>query len=128
MSKLRNVLGLIVGVFLVVSAWAHSIMGWRALSAELARTNPPAELVTGLEIGWKWGGAAMLVFGVITTAIFLKRLRGEPLPTTGPALVSVAYIGFGAWALMHSNFDPFFFIYIVPGVLLGLASTGNRQP
>jgi hypothetical protein len=69
----------------------------------------------------------MLVFGVIITAIFVKRLRGEPVPTTGPALVSVAYIGFGTWAVMHSN-DPFFFIFIVPGVLLALASIGGRQP
>jgi hypothetical protein len=127
MSKLRNILGLIVGLFLVLSSWAHSILGWTALSAELAKTNTPPELVTGLEIGWKWGGAAMLVFGVIITAVFVKRLRGEPVPTLGPALVSVAYIGFGAWALMHSNFDPFFFIYIVPGVLLALASTGSRR-
>jgi len=67
----------------------------------------------------------MLVFGVIITAVFLKRLRGEPVPTTGPALVSVAYIALGAWALMHSNYDPFFFIDIIPGVLLALASTGR---
>ena len=125
MSKLRNILGLIAGVILVLSSGAHTFMGWQALGAELAKTNTPAELVTGLEIGWKWGGAAMLVFGVIVTAIFLKRYRGESVPTFGPALVSVAYIGFGAWALVHSNFDPFFFIFIVPGVLLALASTGR---
>jgi hypothetical protein len=125
MSKLRNVLGLMVGVFLVLSSAAHSFMGWQAIGAELAKTNTPAELVAGLEIGWKWGGAAMLVFGVIICAVFLKRYRGEPVPTTGPALVSVSYIAFGAWALMHSNYDPFFFIYIIPGVLLALASTGR---
>ena len=125
MSKVRSALGLIVGVFLVLSSAAHSLLGWQAIGAELAKTNTPPELVAGLEIGWKWGGAAMLVFGVIITAVFLKRLRGEPAPTTGPALVSVAYIGFGAWALMHSNYDPFFFIYIIPGVLLALALTGR---
>jgi hypothetical protein len=123
MSKLRNVLGLIAGVILVLSSGAHTTLGWQALGAELAKTNAPADLVTGLEIGWKWGGAAMLVFGVIVIAVFLKRLRGEAVPTFGPALVSVAYVGFGAWALVHSNYDPFFFIFIVPGVLLALAST-----
>lgn len=125
MSRLRNVLGIVVGGFLVLSSAAHSVLGWRAIGAELAKTNAPADLVTGLEIGWKWGGAAMLVFGVIICAVFLKRYRGEPVPTGGPALVSVAYIAFGAWALMHSNYDPFFFIYIIPGLLLALASTGS---
>lgn len=125
MSKLRSVLGLIAGAMLVLSSGAHTFLGWQALGAELAKTNTPAELVTGLEIGWKWGGAAMLAFGAIVIAVFLKRLRGEPASTFAPAVVSVAYIAFGAWALVHSNYDPFFFIFIVPGVLLALASTGR---
>jgi hypothetical protein len=128
MSKVRSILGLIAGVILVLSSGAHTFMGWQALGAELAKTNAPAELVTGLEIGWKWGGAAMLVFGITVISTFLKRYRGEAASTFVPALVSVAYIAFGAWALVHSNFDPFFFVFIVPGVLLGLASTGGRQP
>jgi hypothetical protein len=128
MSKVRSILGLISGVILVLSSGAHTFMGWQALGAELAKTNAPAELVTGLEIGWKWGGVAMLAFGITVIAIFLKRYRGEPASTFGAALVSVAYIAFGAWALVHSNFDPFFFVFIVPGVLLALASSGGRQP
>lgn len=127
MSKLRSILGLFAGVILVLSSGAHTFMGWQALGAELAKTNAPAELVTGLEIGWKWGGAAMLVFGMTVVATFLKRYRGDPASTFVPALVSVAYIGFGAWALVHSNFDPFFFTFIVPGVLLALASTGRQE-
>jgi len=125
MSKLRSVLGLIAGVILVLSSGAHTFLGWQALGAELARTNAPADLVTGLEIGWRWGGTAMLVFGIVVIATFLKRYRGEPVSTFGAALVAVAYIAFGAWALVHSNYDPFFFIFIVPGVLLALASTGR---
>ena len=125
MSKLRSVLGLLAGAILVLSSGAHTFLGWQALGAELAKTKAPAELVTGLEIGWRWGGVAILVFGIIVVATFLKRYRGEPASTFAPALVSVAYIAFGAWALVHSNYDPFFFIFIVPGVLLALASTGR---
>ena len=125
MSTLRNILGLIAGVILVLSSGAHTFMGWQSLGAELAKTNAPAGLVTGLEIGWKWGGAAMLVLGILVVATFLKRYRGEPASTFAPAMVSVAYISFGAWALVYSNFDPFFFSFIVPGVLLALASTGR---
>lgn len=125
MVRLRSVLGLVAGVVLVLSSGAHTFLGWQALGAELAKTNAPAELVTGLEIGWKWGGVAMLAFGIAVIATFLKRYRGEPASTFTAALVSVAYIAFGAWALVHSNYDPFFFIFIVPGVLLALASTGR---
>jgi hypothetical protein len=125
MSKVRNALGLAGGAILVLSSGAHSILGWQALGTELARTNTPADLVTGLEIGWKWGGAAMLVFGVLVLATFLKRWRGEAASTFAPALIAVAYLAFGSWALFESHFDPFFFVFIVPGVLLGLASTGR---
>jgi hypothetical protein len=125
MSKIRSVLGLIAGVILVLSSGAHTFLGWQALGAELARTNAPADLVNGLEIGWKWGGVAMLAFGITVIVTFLRRYRGEAASTFTPALVSVAYIAFGAWALVHSSFDPFFFIFIVPGVILALASTGR---
>ncbi len=125
MSKLRNLLGLIAGVILALSSGAHTFMGWQALSAELAKTNAPADLVTGLEIGWRWGGAAMLVMGTIVVTTFLKRYRGEPASTFAPALVAVTYLAFGAWSLFHSNYDPFFFVFIVPGALLAVASTGR---
>ena len=127
MSKPRSVLGLIAGAILVLSSGAHTFLGWQALGAELARTNTPPDLVTGLEIGWKWGGVAMLAFGVVVIATFLKRYRGEAVSTFTPAIVSVAYVAFGAWALVYSNYDPFFFVFIVPGVLLALAATGARR-
>jgi hypothetical protein len=68
----------------------------------------------------------MLVFGVLVLATFLKRWRGEAASTFAPALIAVAYLAFGSWALFESNFDPFFFTFIVPGVLLALASSGRQ--
>lgn len=125
MNKTRSVLGLVGGAILILSSGAHSILGWRAMSLELAKTNAPAELVTGLQVGWMFGGAVMLVLGVLTIATFLNRYRGEAVSTLAPALISVAYLAFGAWAAVQTNFDPFFFIFIIPGVLLALASTGR---
>ncbi len=125
MSKVRNVLGLIAGAILVLGSGAHSILGWRAMSEQLAGTNAPADLVTGLKIGWMFGGPVMLVLGIITIATFLKRFRGEPASTFAPALIAAAYLAFGAWAAVESNFDPFFFTFIVPGVLLALAASGK---
>ena len=122
MNKTRSVLGLIGGAFLILSSGAHSILGWKAMREQLAQTNAPAELVTGLKFGWMFGGPAMLVFGILTILTFLKRYRGEAVSTLTPALIAAAYLGFAAWAAVETNFDPFFFLFLVPGVLLALAS------
>lgn len=60
MNKTRSVLGLIGGAILILSSGAHSILGWRAMSGELAKTNAPAELVTGLKVGWMVGGRSSI--------------------------------------------------------------------
>jgi len=95
---------------------------------QLAQTNAPAELVTGLKIGWMFGGPMMLVLGILTIATFAKRYRGEAVSTLAPALTAVAYLGFAAWAAVETNFDPFFFMFLVPGILLALASAGGNAP
>lgn len=125
MAKTRTVLGLVAGMMLVLSSGAHSLLGWRAQAGELAKTTAPVDLLTGLEIGWKWGGAAILMFGVIVVATFLKRWRGERVWMLPSALVAVGYLAFGAWALYRSNFDPFFFVFVIPGALLAIAVSGD---
>jgi hypothetical protein len=125
MTKTRTALGFVAGVMLVLSSVAHTFLGWPSQAAELAKTTTPADLATGLEIGWKWGGVAILVFGVIVIATFLKRQRGERVWMLPAALVAVSYLAFGSWALYRSNFDSFFFVFVVPGVLLGVAVSGD---
>ena len=126
MNKVRSILGLVAAVVVLLSSYAHSILGWRALGGELAGTNAPADLVTGLEIGWRWGGMVMIPFGLILLSTFWPRFNGRPGPATFPAaLIAATYIGAGGWAFVHSNYDPFFFIFIVPGVLMALAVSGG---
>ena len=124
--KGRNILGLLGGVVLMLSALAHSVMGWQALSAELAKAQAPEDLVLGLQIGWHFGGMAMVAFGLIAISVFRRALRGES-PSMIPIFVmSIAYLLFGVYALFVSKFDPFAFIFIVPAALLGAAATGRR--
>jgi hypothetical protein len=120
--KTKSVLGLIAGAILFLSAFAHSILGWKAMSEQLAQTNAPPDLVQGLHIGWVFGGPVMLVFGILCVSTFLKRFRGQPASTFAPALISVAYLAFGAWAMVTTGGDPFFMIFVVPAVLLAIAS------
>ena len=49
--------------------------------------------------------------------IFIRRMPAMPAFATG-----VLYVVFGAWALAVSDVNPFFAIFIVPGVLLLIAA------
>jgi hypothetical protein len=59
MSRLRAILGLVAGVMVLLSGAAHSLLGWKALHAELATAGVPPILELNLKIGWHFGGAAM---------------------------------------------------------------------
>jgi hypothetical protein len=121
-SRLSTIAGSLAGVFMLLSAPAHSLLGWPELRAELGRTTAPADLVRALQIGWHFGGLAMAAFGAIILHVFRSRARGIH-GFAGPAwVVAILYLGFGAAALVLTAFDPFFLVFVVPGalVLLGL--------
>ena len=127
MTRVRTILGLLAGVILILSSAAHSLLGWKQLRTDLANVQAPADLVLGVAAGWHFGGVAMLAFGCIVTSLFLKRLKGESVSSFPAFVVALAYVGFGGWALMVSHLNPFFFIFIVPGVLLAIAALPAPQ-
>jgi hypothetical protein len=114
----RNVLGLVAAAFILLSAGAHGALGWQAMMVEIAKTNAPADLVRGLRIGWLFGSACMVIFGVLLLRLFIRRLRGHPEPGVHARIVGGGYLLFGVWALVTSQFDPFYAVFIVPGLLL----------
>jgi hypothetical protein len=120
--RIKSGLGLLAGAMLILSAGAHTILGWKAMSEQLAQTNAPPDLVMGLRMGWTFGGPVMLVFGILCISTFLRRFRGDAAPTLAPILISIAYIGFATWAAIETGGDPFFMLFLVPGVLLAIAS------
>lgn len=121
MRQFQNVLGLLAGAMLVLSSGAHSLLGWRQMQRSLAAVNAPADLVQGLEIGWLFGGVAILTFGCIALAVFGSRLRGRAVSLLPTGIIALAYLAFGIWALVTSG-NPFFYIFIVPGAMLAIAS------
>lgn len=92
------------------------------MSEQLAQTNAPPDLVLGLRMGWTFGGPVMLVLGILCISTFWKRFRGEAASTFAPVLIAIAYLAFGAFAAIATGGDPFFLLFIVPGVLLAIAS------
>jgi hypothetical protein len=125
MRQFQNLLGLLAGAMLVLSSAAHSFLGWKQMQGALAATNAPPDLVQGLRIGWLFGGVAILTFGCVALAVFGNAFRGAAVSRLPTLLIALAYLAFGIWALVTSS-DPFFYIFIVPGALLALASSPQR--
>lgn len=117
-ARARLIIGIVASALLVLSSAAHSIVGAMQMEAEFAKAGVPDDLALGLRAGWQFGGAAMLVFGLIGLDAFVGRLRGRAVPLRPVLLTAVMYLLFGAWALAMSGFDPFFSVFVVPGVLL----------
>lgn len=116
--RFRNIIGLIASGFLLLSAAAHGALGWPAMMVEITKTSAPPDLVRGLRIGWLFGSACMVIFGVLLVRLFVRRLRGHPEPAVHARIVGGGYLLFGVWALVTSQFDPFYAVFIVPGLVL----------
>ena len=128
MKRARLILGILAGAMLLASSVAHTWLGWNSLAERLARTNVPPDLQTGLHIGWAFGGAAMVILGIIAIATFGGRLRGAKPPLLPVAVTAVIYMAFGAWAIAESGGDLFFLgVFVIPGALLGIAANGQDR-
>ena len=127
MDRLRCVLGFVVAVFLIVSSFLHSILGWRNLTARLVEARAPQELIDHLALGWHLSGAAMLTFGCILIFVFGRFLRDRSTSLRVGQLIAIFYAGFGIWALVESR-NPFFAVmFVVPGLLLLVATTRGEK-
>lgn len=122
MIRLKAILGWVSGALLVASSGAHSLVGWKALRAELERVNAPPDLILALSLGWQFAGTAMLVFGLIVLGLVFLRMRGRQVSLWPAGLIGAAYLTFGACALVLSHFDKFFLVFVIPGILLTTAA------
>lgn len=122
MHKTRPILGLVAGVMLILSAAAHSLLGGKEMGDQMKALSLPPDLVRGLLVGWHFGGVAMLAFGVIVLALFLRRLKGETVPSFPAWVIGGCYLAFGLFAFVISSFNPFYSVFIVPAILLLVAA------
>ena len=128
MNKVFSVIGLIAGLLMILSSVAHSFFGWQAIRMELVAAHVSGDLLLGVQLGWQFGGAAILTFGVIVVAIFWKSLQGRSTSTFPAAVIGLVYIGFGLWAFFVTSFDPFYMVFIIPGLMsLGSAAGSSRN-
>lgn len=111
---------------MLLSSIAHSVLGWRGLSQELAKAQVRPDLIGGLEMGWQFAGAAMVVFGVLALWVFVPRWKGDTRSTFPAFVIGAMYVLFWLWTLSRSGFVAFFLaVFLVPGLLLIIGSTAR---
>ena len=122
MPRLPRALTLVAAVIVILSSGAHSLLGWPGLRTQLAATNAPAALVDGLAMGWHFGGLMMLVIGLVV--LWLVRLSGDGTTRVWLPLfvIGLAYELFAIGCAVLLGFDPFLFIFLIPGSLLSCAA------
>jgi hypothetical protein len=107
----------------MLSSLAHGILGWNAMSAELARTGAPSDLATG----WYLGSVAMVAFAVIVLASWLEARGKRPAGRTAAATIALAYFAFGLLEFLFRSFNRHFLIaFVIPGAFLGVAVMKSR--
>ena len=126
MKKTANVLGAVGSAVILLSCLLHTFLGWPAVRENLVKAATPADLQQGLMVSWQFGGAAMLVMGTIAFREFVRRLRGRGAELAPPLVIGAAYTAFGGWALAISSGEPFYFIFLVPGVLILFGAMAGR--
>lgn len=128
MTASRALAGLIAALLMVANSYAHSVVGWPQLRAQLAQHNVPADLSHGLGVGWVFGGVCMLGFGLVVLWMFSQAWRAIAIALVPARIIAVTYLAFGIGAMILSGGDPFFAVFIVPALLLLYASTGSGAP
>lgn len=125
--KSRSVfLGLLAGAMILLASLAHSVAGWQGLRVQLARSGVGPDLMSGLFIGWQFGGAMMVAMGIIVIATFLRGRRGEQPWLLPVRVIGLMYVLFGVAAIVATGGELFFLaVFVLPGVLL-LAAAADR--
>ncbi len=126
MTRGRFVAGIAAGVWLLLCAAAHSLLGWRALAAELRKRGAGEELVRSLAIGWHFGGAALVAFGCIVLVGVTAAKRGAPSALLAPRIVGAICFAFGLAAMVATGGELFFLVFVLPGALLFYAAGSPR--
>ena len=122
MPRVPRALTVVAAVIIVLSSGAHSLLGWPGLRTQLAAANAPTALVDGLAMGWHFGGVMMLVIGLVV--LWLVKIGREGTISVWLPLfvIGLVYELFAIGCAVLLGFDPFLFVFLIPGSLLSCAA------
>ncbi len=124
MPRNRIVVGFIASALLLLNAMVHSIVGAPAMLQELRALKVRQDLEQSLLAAWQLGGVLMLLAGLVCGHAFLRAWRGDTQQVFTPRVIGVGYVLFGLWAMLGAAMEPFYLVFVVPGLLLVFAARG----
>ena len=125
MSKARDILGVITGIILILSSGALYFTGWGSMASRLVDAGAPDDVVARTSIGLLLATIAILLCGCVLFGVFMTRLRGLVAPLWPARLIGLAYTIAGIVAYKMSDNNFYMTIFVVPGILIALASWGS---
>jgi hypothetical protein len=126
MNTARSVAGLFAAGLIILSSIAHSLFGWSNVETSLEELKASQDTIQTMEIGWQYGGVTMFILGAIALVTFVEAGRERPVSMVPTLIIGIVYVLFGFWALFASG-SMFYFVFIVPGLLLTYASAEPRE-
>ena len=120
-ERVRSRAGLLAGLFIVLCSFLHTL-GWRNLDRRLDAAKVPDAVQFDVAMIWHFGGAAILVFGLMVVTLFALRIRGRSVTMAPVVVVAAFYVAFGSYAMSVKGASPFLFAFLAPGLVLLLAA------
>ncbi len=118
--KARLLVGVSAGVVLLLGGLAHGFFGWPPLRSALVAAGVDPQVVGALAVGWYFGSAAMLAFGVVLLQSAWRVHRGNQTAADPARTVAITYVVFGAVAFVARDFNPHFLFFVLTGLLVGV--------
>ena len=110
---------------MLLSALFHSLGGWPAMKAELAKVQAPADVVGALGAGWFFGSAAMAAFGIVVIVAAVRMRRGDGSGAFALRTIGACYFVFGLIVFVAQGYEWFFLNFSVAGLLAGAPVIGR---
>ena len=123
---MRNIVIIAAGILMMLASFAHGLLGWPALRAELLSEHAKPNLIEGLAAGWLWGSACMLTFGAIVTISGVQMRRGNRSGVVAVRAIALCFLAFGLLAFVLEGFEPHFLIFVLLGLLAAVSFFGPR--
>ena len=125
MSKARDIVGALTGIILLMSAGALYFTDGGSMSRQLADAGTPVDVVARPSIGLLSATVATWLCGCVVFGVFITRLRGLVAPLWPARLIAITctIAGLVAYKMSGNNF--FMTLFVVPGILIALASWGS---
>lgn len=118
---------LITGILIALGALGHSFSGIDQVTIEFGKMGVSDEISKLVIVVWHFAGAAMVAFGMAVIWVWNRVRKGEKKALFISMLIGLLYLIYGISAVWYFNGEPFFFVFIIFGILLLVSSIVLRK-